>query len=176
SGIDHVEIRLDGGSAQTLSSGATSYTLNGLSDGTHTVNVTVVDKAGHSSSNSVSFRVDTSFVSPSGPYGIVGLTSIIVLVVVARGTMPHGGKYVHLVTPGTRMRLELNWYPKGSRFYVPYRKGEELDHLAFVVDDVKAAFKAVTRAGAKVAVDPDHSEGTEVYVKDPDGVWIELLA
>ena len=96
--------------------------------------------------------------------------------VVARGTMPHGGKYVHLVTPGTRMRLELNWYPKGTRFYVPYRKGEELDHLAFVVDDVKAAFKAVTRAGAKVAVDPDHSEGTEVYVKDPDGVWIELLA
>jgi len=96
--------------------------------------------------------------------------------VVARGTMPHGGKYVHLVTPGTRMRLELNWYPKGSRFYVPYRKGEELDHLAFIVDDVKAAFKAVTRAGATVAVDPDHSEGTEVYVKDPDGVWIELLA
>ncbi len=83
SGIDHVEIRLDGGSAQTLSSGATSYTLNGLSDGTHTVNVTVVDKAGHSTSKSVSFRVDTSFVSPSGPYGIVGLTSIIVLVVVA---------------------------------------------------------------------------------------------
>jgi len=44
--------------------------------------------------------------------------------VAARGTMPHGGKYVHLVTPGTRMRLELNWYPTGSRFYVPYRKGE----------------------------------------------------
>src|SRR2546430_6429634 len=96
--------------------------------------------------------------------------------VVARGTMPHGGKYVHLVTPGTRMRLELNWYPRGSRFYVPYRKGEELDHLAFVVDDVKAAFKNVTPAGAKVAVDPDHSEGAEGYVKDPDGVWIELLS
>ena len=83
SGIDHIEIRVDGGTAQTLSSGATSYTLSGLSDGTHTVNVTVVDQAGHSSSKSVSFRVDTSFVSPSGPYGIVGLTSIIVLVVVA---------------------------------------------------------------------------------------------
>src|SRR5205807_1839726 len=83
SGIDHIEIRLDGGSAQTLSSAATSYTLSGLSDGTHIVNVTVVDTAGHSSSKSVSFRVDTSFVSPSGPYGIVGLTSIIVLVVVA---------------------------------------------------------------------------------------------
>src|SRR5207302_1718751 len=82
SGIDHIEIRLDGGSAQTLSSGATSDTLNGLSDGTHTVNVTVVDKAGHSSAKSVSFRVDTSLVSPSGPYGIAGLTSIMVLIVV----------------------------------------------------------------------------------------------
>src|SRR2546423_11603116 len=66
--------------------------------------------------------------------------------VVARGTMPHGGKYVHLVTPGTRMRLELNWDPKGSRFYVPYRNGEALAHLAFVVGHVKTAFKAGNRA------------------------------
>ena len=95
--------------------------------------------------------------------------------VVARGTMPHGGKYVHLVTPGTRMRLELNWYPRGSRFYVPYRKGEELDHLAFGVDDVKTAYRSFVRLGAKVAVDPAHAKSTEVYVKDPDGIWIELL-
>lgn len=96
--------------------------------------------------------------------------------VAAQGTMPHGGKYVQLVTPGTRMRLELNWYPKGSRFYVPYRPGEELDHLSFIVDDIKAAYKSLVRKGAKVAVDPEHSKGTEVYVKDPDEIWIELLA
>jgi len=95
--------------------------------------------------------------------------------VLGRGTMPHGGKYVHLVTPGTRMRLELNWYPRGTRFYVPYRKGEEMDHLAFVVDDVRAAYRALLRMGAKPAVPPEESEGTEVYVKDPDGIWIELL-
>ncbi|TLZ98501.1 MAG: VOC family protein [Methanobacteriota archaeon] len=95
--------------------------------------------------------------------------------VAAQGTMPHGGKYVHLVTPGTRMRLELNWYPKGSRFFVPYRKGEELDHLAFVVGDVLAAYRSLRRSGVRVAVDPKHSKGTEVYVKDPDGIWIELL-
>jgi hypothetical protein len=83
SGIDHIEIRVDGGTAQTLSAGATTDALNGLSDGAHTLNVTVVDKAGHSSSKTVSFRVDTSFVSPSGPYGILGLTSIIVLILVA---------------------------------------------------------------------------------------------
>jgi lactoylglutathione lyase len=96
--------------------------------------------------------------------------------VVARGTMPHGGKYVHLVTPGTRMRLELNWYPRGSRFYVPYRRGEELDHLAFIVGDVNTAYKSLLRKGAKVAVDPAHSKGTEVYIKDLDGIWIELLS
>ena len=95
--------------------------------------------------------------------------------VLGRGTMPHGGKYVHLVTPGTRMRLELNWYPRGTRFYVPYRKGEEMDPLAFVVDDVRAAYRALLRMGAKPAVPPEESEGTEVYVKDPDGIWIELL-
>ena len=96
--------------------------------------------------------------------------------VAAQGTMPHGGKYVQLVTPGSRMRLELNWYPKGSRFYAPYRKGEEMDHLAFLVGDVRKVYRSLLRLGAKSAVDPEHSEGTEVYVKDPDGVWIELLA
>jgi len=106
---------------------------------------------------------------------IVFYTKAFGMKVVARSTMPHGGKYVHLVTPGTRMRLELNWYPRGSRFYVPYRTGEELDHLAFVVDDVDAAYRSLVRRGTKVAVDPEHSKGTEVYVKDPDGIWIELL-
>ncbi len=95
--------------------------------------------------------------------------------VIGRGTMPHGGKYVHLRGPGSPQRLELNWYPEGSRFYTEYRKGEELDHLAFVVDDVKKAFGALLTRGARAAVPPSESKGTEVYVKDPDGIWIELL-
>ena len=96
--------------------------------------------------------------------------------VAAKGTMPHGGKYVQMVTPGSRMRLELNWYPKGSRFYTPYRRGEEMDHLAFLVGVVRQAYRSLLRQGATSAVAPARSRGTEVYVKDPDGVWIELLA
>ncbi len=103
-------------------------------------------------------------------------TEVLGMKVIGRGTMPHGGKYVHLRSPGSPQRLELNWYPKGSRFYAPYRRGEEMDHLAFVVDDVRAAFRELVQKGATVAVDPAHSKGTEVYVKDPDGIWIELLA
>jgi catechol 2,3-dioxygenase-like lactoylglutathione lyase family enzyme len=102
-------------------------------------------------------------------------TEILGLKVIGGGRMAHGGKYVHLRTPGSRQRLELNWYPKGSRFFAPYRTGEELDHLAFTVDDVREAFEELVRKGATAAIDPAHSKGTEVYVKDPDGIWIELL-
>lgn len=96
--------------------------------------------------------------------------------VVARGTMPHGGVYVHLATPGSHQRLELNWYPATSRFHTPYQAGEELDHLAFVVEDVEAALEELRRQGVEVAVGPEEAEDTEVYVRDPDGIWIELLS
>jgi lactoylglutathione lyase len=95
--------------------------------------------------------------------------------VVARGTMPHGGKYVHLKSPGSPQRLELNWYPEGSKFFTPYRRGEELDHLAFEVEDARRAFEELVARGAGVAVSPADSKGTEIYVTDPDGIWIELL-
>jgi lactoylglutathione lyase len=95
--------------------------------------------------------------------------------VIRKGTMPHGGKWVHLKGRGSPQTLELNWYPAGSRFYTPYRKGEEMDHLAFRVGDVERAFKDLVRKGAGVAVPPSKAEGAEVYVTDPDGIWIELL-
>lgn len=95
--------------------------------------------------------------------------------VVNEGTMGHGGKYVQLVGDGSRQKLELNWYPPGSRFHTPYRKGEEMDHLAFVVSDVKTAYRELLRKGAKPAIPPAKSKGTEVCVKDPDGIWIEHL-
>jgi len=62
-----------------------------------------------------------------------------------RGTMPHGGKWVHLVDPSSKQRLELNWYPKGSRFYEKYRNGSELDHIGFIVDDAAKWFRLLVR-------------------------------
>jgi lactoylglutathione lyase len=103
-------------------------------------------------------------------------TKLLGMKVTSRGTMPHGGKYVHLRGKGSRQMLELNWYPKGSRFYTRYRNGEELDHLAFVVDNKLKAFRELTSKGAKAAVRPEQSKGTEIYVKDPDGIWIEILS
>jgi len=61
--------------------------------------------------------------------------------VTRRGRMPHGGKYVALRSRGSAQELELNWYPTRSRFYTSYKRGDELDHLAFGVGDVAAALE-----------------------------------
>jgi len=103
-------------------------------------------------------------------------TKAIGMTVVNEGTMPHGGKFVQLRSKGSKQTLELNWYPSGSRFHSEYVPGEEMDHLAFVVKDARKAYKELISKGARPAVPPDQSKGTEVYVKDPDGIWIELLS
>jgi lactoylglutathione lyase len=96
--------------------------------------------------------------------------------VTRKGTMPHGGKFVGLRSPGSSQELELNWYPSRSKFYSKYKRGDELDHLAFGVGDVEAALKKLTSRGVDVAVSLSEAKGvTEVYVRDPDGIWIELL-
>jgi catechol 2,3-dioxygenase-like lactoylglutathione lyase family enzyme len=90
--------------------------------------------------------------------------------------MSHGGKWVHLIDPETHQMLELNWYPKGSRFYENYRNGSELDHIGFVVDDVVKWFNLLLRHGAKPAAEAFGDENeTLAYVRDPDGIWIELI-
>jgi len=96
--------------------------------------------------------------------------------VVNKGTMRHGGKYVQVRGKGSSQTLELNWYPPGSRFYSEYTPGAEMDHLAFVVKDARKAYKDLISKGATSAVSPKESEGTQMYVKDPDGIWIELLS
>jgi len=90
--------------------------------------------------------------------------------------MPHGGKFVQLRGKGSEQTLELNWYPKGSKFYTEYASGEEMDHIAFHVKDAAKAYKELLARGATSAASPKESKGTEVYVKDPDGIWIELLS
>ncbi len=70
--------------------------------------------------------------------------------VTRRGTMPHGGKYVALRSPGSSQELELNWYPSRSKFYSKYRRGDELDHLAFGVGNVKATLAKLISKGVEV--------------------------
>src|SRR2546426_10542380 len=66
-----------------------------------------------------------------------------------------GGEIAVLKSPHGSQRLELNWYPPRGR-YRAYRRGGELDHLAFAVPDVGAFF-------------PDHRGAFRVVMKTVGG-------
>jgi len=83
----------------------------------------------------------------------------------------------------TGQQLELNWYPDGGQFGVPFVPGESLDHIGVRVDDVPAFLEEAKRLGGKVADlrpyrdFPSHKnpEGnTAAYVEDPDGNILEI--
>jgi len=94
---------------------------------------------------------------------------------VSRGKMRAGGTYVELKSQGSDQQLELNYYPPGSRFFEEYVEGSELDHLAFSCDDVRRSYDKALSGGATSAVEPWDEEGSSLaFVRDPDGVWIEL--
>ncbi|HXY12067.1 MAG TPA: VOC family protein [Thermoplasmata archaeon] len=95
--------------------------------------------------------------------------------VVARGHMAHGGEWVHLVFPGSRHRIELNFYPRKNRFYEPFRKGTEFDHFGFYSPNVEAWRRRAVRAGGTVAEDFIDGKNRLVYVNDPDGVCLEVF-
>jgi len=93
-----------------------------------------------------------------------------------RGRMKAGGIYVQMKDPRSRQVLELNYYPRGAKYYERFRNGSELDHLAFWERDVDRKYEELLANGATKAVEPFSEGGYRLaFVKDPDGIWIELL-
>jgi lactoylglutathione lyase len=95
---------------------------------------------------------------------------------VLKGTMHAGGVFVQLRNKDSEQTLELNFYPPGKKYCEDYVEGSELDHLAFWCKDVRAEYKKTLEGGATSAVQPwDESGYTLAFVRDPDGIWIELI-
>jgi catechol 2,3-dioxygenase-like lactoylglutathione lyase family enzyme len=89
--------------------------------------------------------------------------------------MAHGGTWVHLIHPGSHHALELNYYPRGNRFYEPFRKGSEFDHFGFYTKDVAAWYRRALRAGGTKVEDFVDGKNRLVYVNDPNGVCLEAF-
>ena len=86
------------------------------------------------------------------------------------------GKVVTLRSSDSTQLLELNWYEPGSRFGPAYSNGEDLDHLAFECEDLTEAIVELQRRGFEVVFRLKEIGGwNEAFVKDPNGIWIELL-
>jgi catechol 2,3-dioxygenase-like lactoylglutathione lyase family enzyme len=89
---------------------------------------------------------------------------------------------VLLRDPRSGQRIELNYYPPTSPYAVPYSPGEELDHVAFRVDDLPATLARLAKLGHP-AENMAHYEGPFLttpnyrmaYVRDPDGIQLELF-
>jgi lactoylglutathione lyase len=95
---------------------------------------------------------------------------------VDRGRMMDGGEYVQLKNSNSEQKLELNYYPPGKKYWEAYVEGSELDHLAFQCEDVRASYRKLLVGGGVSAIEPwDEGDSTLAFVRDPDGVWIELI-
>lgn len=92
-----------------------------------------------------------------------------------RGRMDHGGQWVHLVFPGAVQRIELNYYPRSTRFYEPIRRGTEFDHFGFRVSDVGAWEAELRRRRLPIVARIHEPHENIVYTRDPDGNWLEFF-
>lgn len=94
-------------------------------------------------------------------------------------TEPTKGQVVTLKSKDSEQLLELNYYEENSRFGSEYKNGEELDHLAFDVDDLLGKVEALKKEGIEIIAEPFSIGASigwkEAFVKDPNGIWIELL-
>ena len=86
------------------------------------------------------------------------------------------GEVVSLSTHEGGPVLELNYYEKGSPFNSEYVAGEDMDHLAFQVDDLDKAVAEANRAGYPVALEMKTGASRWAYIKDPNGIFIELFS
>jgi catechol 2,3-dioxygenase-like lactoylglutathione lyase family enzyme len=96
---------------------------------------------------------------------------------VGRRRTRDGSIWVLLQDPRTRQRLELNWYPTGSRFSTSYVAGDGLDHIGFLFSNPAAFVERLLRAGVRPALLPKDRAGVKgvYYLLDPDGNWVEIF-
>jgi lactoylglutathione lyase len=91
-------------------------------------------------------------------------------------TAPTKGEVATLRSTESEQELELNFYREDSPFWAPYSNGEDLDHLAFKVRDLVATVSDLRRKGVEIIVEPySIGDWSEAYIRDPNGIWIELL-
>ena len=86
------------------------------------------------------------------------------------------GEFANLTSEGGKHWLELNWYAEDSPVAVPFREGEELDHLGFQVNNFDNALDRLKGAGYPVVIGPHHGGGWSVaFVKAFDGIWLDIF-
>ncbi|HZW55479.1 MAG TPA: VOC family protein [Nitrososphaerales archaeon] len=75
---------------------------------------------------------------------------------------------------GSNLALELTYW-KNKR---DWTDGDQLDHIAFHVKDVAKSIEEFRRKGVEIAKEPYSLQGSKskiAFIKDPNGIWLELI-
>ena len=91
-----------------------------------------------------------------------------------RGKSQMGGETIHVGQPGngaTYMALYTSDHVTGE-----YSKGEPLNHVGLLVDDLDAAEEVVLAAGLKTFSHDDYEPGRRFYFFDWDGIEFEVVS
>ncbi len=103
-------------------------------------------------------------------------TDVLGMKEVARFTQPATkGTVVLLAMEGSDHQLELNHYPKGSRFDAKYEVGEGLDHLGFETHDLDRVIAEARKSGYQTVLEMEDQAHRWAYIQDPNGIWIEFF-
>ena len=103
-------------------------------------------------------------------------TKVLGMKLVGRSKIPIAdGEVANLVSGDSDFTLELNYYDKKSKYNSRYTVGEGLDHLAFSAEDLDGLIAIAKKKGYPVAAEMKTEKSRWVYIKDPNGIWIELF-
>jgi len=73
---------------------------------------------------------------------------------------------------GTNHRIELTWWKDKK----DYAEGDQLDHIAFGVVDLRTTIEAMRAKGVDIAKEPYSLGSSQIaFIKDPNGIWLELI-
>jgi len=74
----------------------------------------------------------------------------------------------------SNVRIELTYWKDKK----DWTSGDELDHLALTLPNMDEAMKKFRRQGVEIAKEPYSLKGSTskiAFIKDPNGIWIELI-
>ncbi|HKW05579.1 MAG TPA: VOC family protein [Nitrososphaerales archaeon] len=70
--------------------------------------------------------------------------------------------------------LELTYWREKK----DWTDGDQLDHVAFILPDVRKTIESLRAKGVEIAKEPYSLSGSKsliAFIKDPNGIWLELI-
>jgi len=101
-------------------------------------------------------------------------TDVLGLTLAEREEIPENKAEIAFVKDQNGLEIELTFWREKK----DWTDGDQLDHIAFMVDDVKKSVDAFRSKGVEIAREPYSLKGSNskiAFIKDPNGIWLELI-